>query len=152
MAGAYARPMSNTFQVTFDAIDPASLAEFWIEALGYIVQPPPAGFASWDEWARKMEIPEENWNDARALVDPDGQGPRLFFQRVPESKAAKNRVHLDVSAGGGPGVDYADRVDAVDRHVDHLLDFGATKVEVFTQRGEYWVVMQDPEGNEFCVQ
>ncbi len=144
--------MSHSFQVTFDAADPALLADFWAAALGYIMQPPPTGFDSWDDWAEKMEIPEENWNDARALVDPDGVGPRLFFQRVPEGKRAKNRVHLDVNAGGGHAVDYADRVVAVDVHVDTLLDLGATTVEVFTQRGEYWVVMRDPEGNEFCVQ
>lgn len=144
--------MTHSFQVTFDAADPAALADFWADALGYVIPPPPAGFESWDDWARKMEIPEENWNDARALIDPDGAGPRLFFQLVPEAKKAKNRVHLDINAGGGPGVDYADRVDAVDRHVDALMDLGATKVEVFTRRGEYWIVMRDPEGNEFCVQ
>jgi hypothetical protein len=144
--------MSIAFQITFDAADPAALAGFWAEALGYVIQPPPTGFDSWDDWAKKMEIPEENWNDARALVDPDEVGPRLFFQRVPERKRAKNRVHLDVNAGGGHSVDYADRVDAVDRHVDTLLDLGATRVESFSQRGEYWVVMRDPEGNEFCVQ
>lgn len=144
--------MSNSIQITFDAGDPASLADFWAVALGYVVQPPPAGFASWDDWATKMEIPKENWNDARALVDPGGDGPRLFFQRVPEAKTAKNRVHLDVNAGGGHDVEYVDRIDAVDLHVDVLVDLGATKVEVFSQRGEYWVVMNDPEGNEFCVQ
>ena len=144
--------MSHSFQVTFDAADPAALADFWSAALGYTIPPPPAGFDSWDDWARRMEIPEENWNDARALIDPDEAGPRLFFQRVPEPKKAKNRVHLDVNAGGGPSVDYADRVDAVNHHVDTLLDLGATRVEVFTQRGDYWVVMRDPEGNEFCVQ
>ena len=144
--------MSNAFQVTFDANDPAVLADFWAVALGYVVQPPPSGFDSWDDWARKMEIPEENWNDARALVDPEGIGPRLFFQKVPEGKTAKNRVHLDVNASGGPGADYVDKVDAVDRHVDTLVDLGATKVETVTQRGEYWTVLRDPEGNEFCVQ
>lgn len=144
--------MGIPIQVTFDAADPESLAQFWMAALGYVIPPPPNGLASWDDWARKMEIPEENWNDARALVDPDGVGPRLFFQRVPEAKTAKNRVHLDVNAGGGRDVEYVDRIDAVDRHVDMLLDLGATKVEVFSDRGEYWVVMTDPEGNEFCVQ
>jgi hypothetical protein len=144
--------MSMSIQVTFDAADPTALAEFWAHVLGYVIQPPPDGFESWDDWAREKKIPEENWNDARALVDPDGTGPRLFFQRVPEGKAAKNRVHLDVNAGGGHGADYPDRVDAVDRHVDMLLDLGAKKVEVFALRGDYWVVMNDPEGNEFCVQ
>ncbi|MDJ0925620.1 MAG: VOC family protein [Acidimicrobiia bacterium] len=144
--------MSLAIQITFDANDPASLADFWAAALGYIIQPPPPGFESWDDWARKMEIPEENWNDARALVDPEGQGPRLFFQRVPEGKQAKNRVHLDVNAGGGPDAEHQDRVVAVGNHVDQLVELGAKKVEVFEIRGDYWVVMQDPEGNEFCVQ
>ena len=144
--------MSHAFQVTFDALDPARLADFWIAALGYVTQPPPPGFDSWDAWATAMEIPEENWNDARALVDPDGDGPRLFFQRVPEGKAAKNRVHLDVNVGGGHSVDLADRIAAVDETVAALVARGATKDEVFEQRGEYWVVMRDPEGNEFCVQ
>jgi hypothetical protein len=144
--------MSIAIQVTFDAADPAALAEFWAQALGYELQPPPAGFASWDEFADANNIPPENRNDLAAVVDPDGTGPRLLFQRVPEGKTVKNRVHLDVNAGGGHGVDYVDRVDAVDRHVDALLDHGAKKLQVFGQRGEYWVVMQDPEGNEFCVQ
>ncbi len=144
--------MAHSIQVTLDALDPSALSDFWAVALGYIVQPPPPDYESWDDWATAMGIPEENWNDARALVDPDGKGPRLFFQRVPEGKTAKNRVHLDVNAGGGHDVAPAVRVQAVNRHVAELEQMGATKVTVFEQRGEYWVVMQDPEGNEFCVQ
>jgi len=143
--------MATSIQVVIDCADPGALAEFWAVALGYEVQPPPAGFSTWDEFAEANGIPEENRNDLAAVVDPDGVGPRLFFQRVPESKTAKNRVHLDVNAGGGHDVDYVDRVAAVDRHVDTLLDLGATKVAVFGERGEYWVVMSDPERNEFCV-
>lgn len=144
--------MSMSFQVTFDALDPPSLAEFWELALGYVVQPPPTGYESWDDWARDMGIPESEWDRARALVDPDGAGPRLFIQKVPESKIAKNRVHLDVDAGGGPGVDRERRLAAVEAHVDALLDAGAAFVERFDTEQGYWVVMQDPEGNEFCVQ
>ncbi len=144
--------MSIPIQVTFDAADPGALAEFWAIALGYEVQPPPAGFSSWDEFADANNIPQENRNDLSAVVDPEGSGPRLLFQRVPETKAAKNRVHLDVNAGGGHSVDFAERVTAVNQHVDVLLDHGARKVEVFDRSGEYWVVMQDPEGNEFCIQ
>lgn len=144
--------MSIPIQVTFDAHDPMALAEFWAVALGYVIQPPPAGFESWDEFADANGIPQENRNDLAAIVDPDESGPRILFQRVPEVKAVKNRVHLDVNAGGGHGVDYVDRVDAVDRHIEVLLDAGATKASVFGERGEYWVVMADPEGNEFCVQ
>lgn len=67
-----------------------------------------------------------------------GQGPRVFFQRVPEAKTAKNRVHLDVDAG----------LEAVDR----LVALGATKVQEFKDAKGHWVVLLDPEGNEFCVQ
>lgn len=144
--------MSRGFQVTFDANDPSLLAEFWMLALGYVIQPPPEGFASWDEWAIAMEIPEQNWNDARALVDPEGEGPRIFIQRVPEGKTAKNRVHLDVDVGGGPDAAEGDKRRLVDEAVDRLVAAGATIVGPVEQRGEYWVVMGDPEGNEFCLQ
>jgi hypothetical protein len=144
--------MATPIQVVFDANDPVKLAEFWERALGYVIQPPPEGFDSWDDWARAMEIPEEKWNDARALIDPDGVGPRLFFQRVPEVKTAKNRVHLDVNAGGGHHVERQYQVEAVEAHVARLLDAGASFLDRFDREHEYWVVMQDPEGNEFCVQ
>jgi hypothetical protein len=129
-------------QVVFDCADPARLGEFWASALGYVVQPPPSGFASWPDFLRAQNIPESDWNRFNALVDPDGRGPRLFFQQVPESKTTKNRVHLDVNAGHAN----------VDSTVERLVAAGATKVHVKEERGERWVVMQDPEGNEFCVQ
>lgn len=144
--------MSHGFQVTFDAADPPSLADFWCLALGYIIQPPPPEFDSWDDWARAMGIPESEWDRARALVDPGGTGPRLFLQKVPEGKTAKNRVHLDVNAGGGHDVDRETRVGAVESHVERLLDAGGRFVERYDNEQGYWVVMQDPEGNEFCVQ
>ncbi|MGI9647080.1 MAG: VOC family protein [Acidimicrobiia bacterium] len=143
--------MSRGFQVTFDANDPALLGEFWMQALGYVIQPPPEGFDSWDDWAIAMEIPQENWNDARALVDPDGNGPRIFIQRVPEGKTAKNRVHLDVDVGGGPGVPVDERRSLVDEAVDRLSAAGATVIGPVEERGQYWVVLGDPEGNEFCL-
>ena len=144
--------MATPNQIVFDAGDPARLADFWALALGYVTQPPPEGFDSWDDWARSMQIPEENWNDARALVDPEGSGPRLFFQKVPEPKVAKNRVHLDVNAGGGPGTPLEERRARVDAKVEQLKTAGGRIVGPVEQRGEYWVVLQDPEGNEFCVQ
>ena len=75
--------MATSFQVTFDCADPARLASFWADLLGYVAQEPPDGYASWDAWARDLEIPEES---AEARVDPAGVGPRLFFQKVPEGK------------------------------------------------------------------
>ena len=144
--------MATPIQIVFDAADPATLADFWAQALGYVVQPPPPGFASWDDWARAMEIPEERWNDARAIVDPDGDLPRIFIQKVPEPKTAKNRVHLDINVGGGHGVALEERRMRVDAEVVRLEAAGASSVGPVEQRDEYWVVMRDPEGNEFCVQ
>lgn len=144
--------MARGIQIVFDASDPASLAAFWIEALEYVTQPPPQQFDSWDEWAAAMDIPEENRNDARAIVDPAGIGPRVFIQRVPEGKTAKNRVHLDINVGGGPGTPLEERRSRVDADVDRLVRLGAAVIGPIEQLGEYWVVMSDPEGNEFCVQ
>lgn len=144
----------TAFQVTFDANDPVLLANFWCLALDYVIQPAPPGFDTWDDWARAMEIPEEHWEDARAIVDPHGTGPRIFIQKVPEPKAAKNRMHLDVNVSGGHGVALEDRMRLVGDHVAKLVAAGATQSRTFNEpeRGDYWVVMQDPEGNEFCVQ
>ncbi len=130
---------------------PGRLAEFWAEALGYVIQPPPAGFESWDDWATDMGIPEENWNDASAIVDPDGQGPRVFIQRVPEAKSAKNRVHLDIDIAGGSEASLDEQRSRIGAEVERLTAAGASMMGPMEERGEYWVVMQDPEGNEFCV-
>ena len=142
--------MSPNIQIVFDAADPARLASFWADALGYVVQPPPDGWASWEEWAVSMGIPEGHWNDASAVVDPDGSGPRIFFQRVPEAKTVKNRVHLDVGVGDHD-LPAGERRRRLDAEVVRLGGLGATVVEAREQRSEVWVVMQDPEGNEFCV-
>jgi hypothetical protein len=145
--------MSTKVQVVFDAADPARLAEFWATALGYEVPAPPPPHANWDDWARANGIPEEHWNDARALEDPTGVGPRVFIQRVPEPKTAKNRMHLDLDVGGGHEVPLEERRARVDAEVARLKGFGATDERgSIEQRGEYWVRMNDPEGNEFCVQ
>jgi hypothetical protein len=141
--------MSKKFQVTFDAADPGALAEFWAVALDYAVQPPPDGFDSWEDFAVKVGIPREKWNDVSAVVDPAGEGPRMLFLRVPEGKTAKNRLHLDVSVGG----EYDDgRWGRVEEHVEVLVKAGATIVEPRQDETSRWMVMLDPEGNEFCVQ
>ena len=93
--------MTVGVQVTFDASDPARLGAFWAELLGYVEQPPPEGFGTWPEALAALGVPEDQQQSAYAIVDPAGAGPRLFFQRVPEPKAAKNRVHLDVNVGAG---------------------------------------------------
>jgi Glyoxalase-like domain len=144
--------MTVRFQVAFDAADPRRLAGFWRQALGYKEQDPPEGYATWEQWAGAMEIPEERWGDVTALVDPEGVLPRLFFHKVPEPKSAKNRVHLDLNVGGGRQVDEQERRSRVDAAVDRLVGLGATKQREFNEQGERWIVMHDPEGNEFCLQ
>lgn len=146
--------MYRGFQVTFDAADPTTLSRFWAIALDYVEQPPPTGHDSWEDFARAVDIPEEEWGDLVAIVDPEAAGPRILFQRVPEGKTAKNRVHLDVNAGGGHDMPRDERRVNVQAKVAALRAAGAVVRETFDvpERGDYWVVMQDPEGNEFCVQ
>jgi hypothetical protein len=144
--------MSTPFQVTFDCADPATLAQFWADLLGYEIDPPPPGFDSWEAWLREQGIPESDWNMASAISDPDGAGPRIFLQRVPEPKQSKNRVHLDVNVGGLRGTPPDERRAAVEAALERATALGATKVRLVEERGERHYVMQDIEGNEFCLQ
>jgi hypothetical protein len=145
--------MATGFQVVIDCADPAALARFWVDALHYELQDPPAGFGTWQDFLRAEGVPEESWNDASAIVDPESVGPRIYFQRVPEPKITKNRVHVDLNVGPGVAAPLEDRQRSVDAEVDRLRSAGATVLRPGSvERGEYWVVMQDPEGNEFCVQ
>jgi hypothetical protein len=144
--------MAVSVQVVFDCHDPDHLAHFWADLLGYQLEPPPSGYDSWDAWLTEHGIPESEWNSASAIIDPDGNGPRIFLQRVPEDKVVKNRVHLDVNAGGGRGTPPDERAVKVDAAVDRAIGLGATKVRLVEERGERHYVMQDPEGNEFCLQ
>ena len=141
--------MASKVQVAFDCVSPNRMAEFWSEALGYELQPPPPGFASWDEFADAHNVPESERDTRSAIIDPDG-GPRFYFQRVPESKVAKNRVHLDINLTD-PSVEITERRKLVSAEADRLVGLGATRGETFEEFGSLWVVMQDPEGNEFCV-
>ena len=142
--------MRPSLQIVFDANDVPRLVAFWEQALGYQVQPPPPEFETWEDFARENGIPEEQWDGWGALIDPDGTRPRIFFQRVPEGKTAKNRVHLDVNVG--EGLDGGDRTTRVKQEADRLEGLGATRQREAFERGEFWIVMQDPEGNEFCLQ
>ena len=145
--------MSTSIQLVFDTADPDGQAHFWAEALGYRVQPPPDGFASWESFLRERGVPEERWNEASAITDPDGRGPRIYFQRVPEGKVAKNRLHLDLKVSGRSDVTIEDRRRLVDAEVVRLKALSASDQRGSMERdGEYWFRMNDPEGNEFCVQ
>jgi hypothetical protein len=134
--------MAYRVQVTFDCADPGRLAAFWASALGYVIQPPPEGFADWPAFLTSIGVPESLWDSRSACVDPEGAGPRLFFQKVPEPKSVKNRVHLDVNVGH-------DRVEA---EVERLVGEGASVVRRVEEGPESWVVLADPEGNELCLQ
>ena len=138
--------------MAFDCADPHRLASFWAAALGYKLQDPPEGHASWEEFLTAIGVPEEDWHSASAVVDPEGVGSRIYFQRVPEGKVAKNRVHLDLNVGGDPSTPIGERRTKVDAEVERLKGEGATVLGPVEENGEYWVVMQDPEGNEFCLQ
>ncbi len=117
-----------------DANDPQRLAAFWAAALGYVAEP------GYDD------------PDGASIVDPDGGGPAIGWLRVPEGKSAKNRLHIDIRVGGEGPWNMTERELLIRAKVPELVTFGATVV-----REEYYdevlghVVMQDPEGNEFCV-
>ncbi|MEV6778405.1 VOC family protein [Streptomyces syringium] len=136
-------------QITFDCANPERVARFWCEVLGYVVPPPPEGFASWDDF--NHSLPTEQQGSAFACIDPSGVGPRLYFQRVPEGKVAKNRVHIDVRAGIGLVGD--ERLATLEAECARLVALGATCVQVLRADGynESCIAMQDIEGNEFCL-
>jgi catechol 2,3-dioxygenase-like lactoylglutathione lyase family enzyme len=154
VAGASLRTVDvREIQVTVDCADPAALATFWCEVLGYELPPPPPGFGSWDEAIEAWGLPAEQRNSRAAAEPPEGRtGPRLFFQRVPEGKTAKNRMHLDVRAA--PGLEGDQRMAALDAEADRLCVLGASRLDRLEPDGlmeKGFIVMQDPEGNEFCL-
>lgn len=152
--------MSATVQITVDARDPRALSAFWAEVLGYLHPAPPGvklpagvdGQAAWDTFLESSGVPEELHNSASALEDPEGRGPRIFFQRVPEGKTAKNRVHLDVRTASDLRDD--ERMAALEAECARLLELGASRLarhEPQEPTSIGFIVMADPEGNEFCL-
>jgi glyoxalase superfamily protein len=135
--------VARRIQLAVDCADPDRLAAFWADALGYEPQPAPAGFASWAEFSRTEGDPDEAWN---AIVDPAGTGPRILFHKVPEPKRVKNRLHLDVHLSGHR----ADR-SAVDAEARRLVGLGARHLRTEDDGMDYFAVLADPEGNEFCI-
>jgi hypothetical protein len=152
--------MSREVQITFDAHDPVALSTFWRDVLGYVHPGPPGvdlpegadPLAAWDEFLDRIGVPKEQRDTRSAIEDPDGRGPRLFFQQVPEDKVAKNRVHLDVRTA--PGLQGAERMAALEAECDRLVALGAERVsraEPQPPLSHGFIVMADPEGNEFCL-
>lgn len=136
-------------QVTFDCAEPMKVAQFWCAALGYVLPPVPDGYDSWEDWDR-AQPPEEQGSWA-ACLDPTGEGPRFYFQRVPEGKVAKNRVHIDIRVGTEHTGQ--ERVQVLEEEGARLVGLGATRVRLLEpdEENEACLVMQDVEGNEFCL-
>jgi catechol 2,3-dioxygenase-like lactoylglutathione lyase family enzyme len=128
--------------VTFACENPAQLAQFWRDALGYVEPDVPAEVLEQVQAAiDRGELDPEGWGMA---VPPDGVGPRLLFQRRPKSPTESIPIHLDLHA------------DDAEAEVERLVSLGATVVERKSHRigsfEERWTVLRDPEGNGFCVQ
>ena len=113
--------MTAKMGLVLDCVDPTALADFWSEALGYTTLGGAGSYVM--------------------LVDASGQQPKLLLQAVPEGKTIKNRMHLDIEVGD------------IEAEATRLEGLGAKRVapEQMHEHGTNWVLMTDPEGNEFCV-
>lgn len=146
--------MPVRFQLVVDCADPDLLARFWAAALGYELAFPPAGFATWNDFYRELGVPEEELTDkADRIADPDGHGPSMWFQVVPDVKVGKNRLHIDIRASGDRNDPMEIRRARIDVEARRLVDLGATITGAFSEEGidHYAVGMRDPEGNEFDI-
>ncbi|MGH8895035.1 MAG: VOC family protein [Actinomycetes bacterium] len=142
------------WQLTIDANNPGSLARFWAQALGYQPQPPAEPDTTWNEHYLNR-LGEEAVFDDR-IFDPAGLRPPIWFQEVPETKAGKNRIHLDLYPTGRDNALLLDRrIEIVEAKVAEMVGLGAS-IERRTRHDApddpvYYVIMHDPEGNEFCI-
>jgi hypothetical protein len=144
--------MAYDFQVVVDCADPHRLADWWAQALGWLVE------ASDEAFIRSMieqghasadDTTTHNgtlvWKEGAAIRHPGdperGRRRRVLFQLVPEPKTVKNRVHLDIWVG-------ADNVEA---ELARLTASGATVLHRGRQGPHTWVTIADPEGNELCL-
>ena len=139
---------SKLGNITFDCADPTALATFWADVFGY---PRP-------EWPEELRaqllasgLTEEDLANRSAVEDPDGVGPRFYFNRVPEGKTAKNRMHIDIQAVPGRHP----TTEELETEKDRIVALGATVIVDYDRPWgpveEHHFVMQDPEGNEFCL-
>lgn len=136
-------------QIVFDAADPNAVAGFWRQAIGYKIQDPPPGFATWQEFLDANGI--EDTGEVSAIVDPEGIRPRIYIQRVPEPKTVKNRLHLDIAVPGAREASKEERSELLEAEAKRLVATGARRIEY--RDGQYGdsILMRDPEGNEFCL-
>jgi len=140
------RGMVTRVDLTMDCADPDRLADFWKTAAGYVDEPPPPPFTTRAEWMESFEDLEDDGMGGAWLIDPTGIAPRLCLLQVPEPKAAKNRLHMDLRISGDGPVEQ--RWREVGAELARLVAAGASVVAEFPP---HHVVLADPEGNEFCL-
>jgi Glyoxalase-like domain len=144
--------MAYDFQVAFDCTDAHALAGWWAETLGWVVEEQDPDFIRRmiaEGLATDADTATHDgrlvWRDGAAIRHPEGLASgrrrRIIFQVVPEPKAVKNRVHLDVWVGA----------ETVGEQVEKLVARGATLLRSGQQGPHEWVTLADPEGNEFCI-
>jgi hypothetical protein len=152
--------MAHDISIVFDCHDPDRVARFWMAALDGYDYPgsdpdgppgsPPAGFATWEDWADSLGIPEELRYQSRTIIDATGNRPDIFFMAVPEDKVVKNRVHIDIRAARDLPRDA--KAATQDAESERLTSIGAALLgRVNNPDGTSHLVMQDVEGNEFCI-
>lgn len=122
MCGKVPRMSSRIAVIAIDAVAPRVVAEFWCAVL---------------EW----NILEEDDDGDFSIGPPDGAWPAMDVLGVPDGKAVKNRLHFDLRADGS----------TTSHELQRLLDLGARRVDVGQGPEVSWVVLADPEGNEFCL-
>lgn len=137
--------MPRRFGVTIDCRDPFTLAVFWCEVLDYQHRPAPPGYASWAEYDAANGVSTEDATAGATIVDSTGAGPRIYFQKVPEAKSVKNRVHLDVVVSATR--QWAD----VQAAGDQVVAAGGRILRESNDPNDRFIVVVDPEGNEFCL-
>jgi catechol 2,3-dioxygenase-like lactoylglutathione lyase family enzyme len=143
------------FQLTIDCSDPGTLVAFWQPLLGYDVPAPPPPHATWRDWYVSVGVPAEEitGDGADRLAPPDGHGVAIWFQVVPECKAVKNRLHLDIRVSRGRDVPRNERREEIERAVADVRARGGQllRMDEDEQADHVFAVMADPEGNEFCL-
>ncbi len=142
------------FQIVIDCREAHPLADWWAETLNWVVEPQDEDFIR--SMIEQGFATEEDtihhrghlvWREGAAINPPPGNpptdtpGPRILFQEVPEAKQIKNRLHLDLRPKSGDVAEIRNR----------LVERGATALQEGRQGPHTWLVMADPEGNEFCV-
>ena len=135
--------------LVFDCAELRLVGGFWRHALGYVEATPPEGHASWAGYDVAKERPADGIG--YAISDPGGTRPSILFQLVREPKVAKNRLHIDIRLSAGAPRPSAEERRRIDAGVASLVELGATVLRRNQDPEDWYVVLQDPEGNEFCL-